>query len=119
MDTMMMLVFGAMLCGCGRPPDGLATSGNVLDACPQIWLLPRLRGRHGNNGCSGVGDLGLLGTALERDRSCLGDVKRQASRLHGPVRRQGGKSVSSREIPAAAPKEKMQGCPLAIYPGGP
>ena len=94
--------------------DGLGTSGNVLDAFPQIWLLPRLRGHHGNNGCSGVGDLGLLGTALERGRSCLGDVKRQASGLHGLVRREGGKSVSSREIPAAAPKGKVPGCSLAI-----
>lgn len=113
MQTTMTMVLGAMPCGHGRPPDARGTAGHVLSL---IWFLHRLRGHHGNNGCSGGGDLGALGTFLGRDRTRPGDVKHKASGLLGLVRRQGGRRLFSREIPAVAPKEKVQGCLLRHLP---
>lgn len=109
MQTMMMMVIGARPCGRGRPPDARGTAGHVLS--PHL-VSAQAQGHHGNSGCSGGGDLGALSTFLGRDRTRPGDVKHRASGLHGLVRRQGGRRLFSREIPAVAPKEKVQGCLL-------
>lgn len=101
-----------MLCGCKRPPDGPEASGNVCNATPQIWFLPRFRGPCRNNGCSVVGDLGILGTTLGGDRTHLGQVKCQARGLYELVGRQEGKRLFWGEIPAVAPKRRCSGAPM-------
>lgn len=72
-------------------------------------------GTQGNNGCSGVSDLGVAGPVLVGDGIHPGDVKCWASGLHVLARRQRGKTLFRREISALTPKIRFRGTPSTIY----